>query len=52
VTVARAQSTPEGASTGGGGAGGGADSDAAYLELLRRLHQEQEQLGQLIQHPF
>jgi hypothetical protein len=37
---------------GGGGGGGGADSDAAYHDLLRRLRDEQEQLGQLIKHPF
>jgi hypothetical protein len=32
--------------------GGGADSDAVYEEVMRRLRQEQEQLGQLIPHPF
>jgi outer membrane receptor protein involved in Fe transport len=37
---------------GGGGGGGGSDSDAAYHELLRRVRDEREQLGQLIPHPF
>jgi hypothetical protein len=45
------------AGDGGGGAGGGGgdtggDSDAAYAELLQRVREEQEQLGQLIPHPF
>jgi hypothetical protein len=34
----------------GGDAGG--DSDSLYDEVLRRVRQEQEQLGQLIDHPF
>src|SRR5207248_8481186 len=58
VTVSRqvaaappqAASAPAAGSAGAGG--GGADSDAAYRDLLRRLQQEQEQLGQLIPHPF
>jgi hypothetical protein len=37
---------------GGGGGGGGAKSDAAYDDLRARLREEQEQLGQLIPHPF
>jgi hypothetical protein len=37
---------------GGGGGGEGADAGAVYDEVLRRVRQEQEQLGQLIQHPF
>jgi hypothetical protein len=50
--VARAaeRAGTEGAGAGSGGAGG--DSDAIYDEVLRRLRQEQEQLGQLINHPF
>ena len=38
--------------SGGSGAGAGDDTDAIYDEILRRLRQEQEQLGQLIRHPF
>jgi hypothetical protein len=45
-----AASAAASAITGGGGSSGG--GDAAYDELLRRLRDEQEQLGQLIQHPF
>jgi hypothetical protein len=48
-----------GAAGGSGGAGGsrgggdsGADADAAYREVLQHIRAEQEQLGQLIQHPF
>jgi hypothetical protein len=41
-----------GSLSGGGGAGSGHDSDSAYHDLLRRVTEEQEQLGQLIQHPF
>jgi len=37
---------------GGGGGGGGGDADAIYDEILRRLRVEQEQIGQLIPHPF
>ena len=40
------------ASGGGGGGGGGHNSDENYAELLRRVREEQEQLGQLINHPF
>ncbi|HEY5143299.1 MAG TPA: hypothetical protein VII98_07345 [Solirubrobacteraceae bacterium] len=42
------------AAPGGGGAGGGSggDADAIYDEVLRRLRAEQEQLGQIIPHPF
>jgi hypothetical protein len=40
------------AASGGGGGGGGGDTDAIYDEVLRRLRQEQEQLGQIIPHPF
>jgi hypothetical protein len=36
----------------GSGSSGGQGSDASYDELLRRLRDEQEQIGQLIQHPF
>jgi hypothetical protein len=41
-----------GAGGGSGGGGGGADSDKSYNEIMHRLREEQEQLGQLIQHPF
>jgi hypothetical protein len=41
-----------GALGGDGSGGGGGGGDATYDELLRRLRDEQEQLGQLIQHPF
>ena len=45
-----------GAGASGGGAGssgeGGHDSDLIYSEVLARVRQEQEQLGQLIDHPF
>lgn len=41
-----------GGSSGGGSGGGGKDGDSDYQELLRRLRAEQEQLGQLIPHPF
>jgi hypothetical protein len=41
-----------GASTTGLGGGGGGDAGVIYDEVLRRVRQEQEQLGQLIPHPF
>ena len=41
-----------GGGSGGGGGGGGQDSDLIYTEVMRRVRQEQEQLGQLIDHPF
>jgi hypothetical protein len=47
---APARVTPPASGTGAASTGG--DSDLAYRELLRRLQQEQEQLGQLIPHPF
>ncbi|HEX3689597.1 MAG TPA: hypothetical protein VHV28_07870, partial [Solirubrobacteraceae bacterium] len=37
---------------GGGGSAGGHSSDLIYGEMLRRVREEQEQLGQLINHPF
>jgi hypothetical protein len=37
---------------GGGGGGGGTDIDHIYRELLRRLREEREQLGQAINEPF
>ncbi|HEY1520239.1 MAG TPA: hypothetical protein VGF91_27695 [Solirubrobacteraceae bacterium] len=43
--------TSPGEASGGGGSAGG-DSGAVYDEVLRRVRQEQEQLGQLIPHPF
>jgi hypothetical protein len=45
-TLARAPSD------GGSGGSGGGDADAIYDEVLRRLRQEQEQLGNIIPHPF
>jgi hypothetical protein len=39
-------------SGGGGGGGGGHSSDLIFDEMLRRVREEQEQLGQLINHPF
>jgi hypothetical protein len=41
-------------STGGGGgaSAGGHSSDLIYTEMLRRVREEQEQLGRLINHPF
>jgi hypothetical protein len=39
-----------GASGGGGGEGG--DTDGVYRDVLMRVREEQEQLGQLIWHPF
>jgi hypothetical protein len=35
-----------------GGGGGGADIDHIYRELLRRLREEREQLGQSVSEPF
>lgn len=52
LTLAREESESGSSSGGGGGGGGGSDSDTTYDEVLRRLRQEQEQLGQLIPHPF
>jgi hypothetical protein len=36
----------------GGAGGGGGDSDLVYADVMRRVREEQEQLGQLINHPF
>jgi hypothetical protein len=47
-TLARAA----GGSGGDSGSGGAGDADAIYDEILRRLRWEQEQLGQVIDHPF
>jgi hypothetical protein len=41
-----------GAAQPSGGGGGGHNSDENFNELLRRVREEQEQLGQLINHPF
>jgi hypothetical protein len=41
-----------GAAGGGGGDGGGGDGDQIFSEVMRRVREEQEQLGQLITHPF
>lgn len=56
VTVAR-QPAPSAPAPGGGAAGGasggsGGDVDADHRQLLRRLQEEQEQVGHLIPHPF
>jgi hypothetical protein len=40
------------AGSGSSSLGGGSDSDSVYSEVLRRVREEQEQLGQLIPHPF
>ena len=40
------------AAASGGGGGGGADMDHIYREMLRRLREEQEQLGQSVSEPF
>jgi hypothetical protein len=37
---------------GGGGGGEGGDGDQVFSEVMRRVRAEQEQLGQLIDHPF
>jgi hypothetical protein len=50
-TLARSPAAANAPAPAGGG-GGGSDSDAAYHELLRRVRDEREQLGQLIPHPF
>jgi hypothetical protein len=51
--LARATHGADRAAAGGvSGGGAGGDSDAIYDEVLRRLRQEQEQLGRLINHPF
>jgi hypothetical protein len=49
-----ARETAGSSSSGGGGGGGGAgqDSDLIYAEVMGRVRAEQEQLGQLITHPF
>ena len=52
VQLARAPAAQHPASGGGGGASGSGSGDAVYDELLRRLRDESEQLGRLIQHPF
>jgi hypothetical protein len=53
-TIARQPSAgPAGTAPGAPASGGaGANTDVIYDEVLRRLRQEQEQLGQLIPHPF
>jgi hypothetical protein len=55
---AAAGSAPGGASgsSGGGSAGAGAaaggDSEQTVTDVMRRVREEQEQLGRLIDHPF
>lgn len=53
-TISRAVAPESGPSAGGEAspAAGGSDGDGDYHELLTRLRAEQEQLGQLIPHPF
>jgi hypothetical protein len=46
------QSSGGGQAGGGGGGGGGGDGDQVFSEVMRRVREEQEQLGQLINHPF
>ena len=53
--AAPAGTDPAPGSSGGGGGGehgGGQDSDQIYREVLRRIREEQEQISQLISHPF
>jgi hypothetical protein len=50
--LAREPAAGTAGSGGVGSGGGGGASDAAYDDVLRRVRQEQEQLGQLIDHPF
>ncbi|MGZ4296513.1 MAG: hypothetical protein ACXVE4_05220 [Solirubrobacteraceae bacterium] len=50
--AAAAAGAAAGASGAAGGGGGGHNSDLIYTEMLRRVREEQEQLGQLINHPF
>jgi hypothetical protein len=47
----RASAEPQPATTPQAPAGD-ADPDAAYRDLLLRVREEREQLGQLISHPF
>jgi hypothetical protein len=51
-TVSRVPASSAGDAGGGGSSSGGSDRDSDYHELLGRLRAEQEQLGQLIPHPF
>ena len=52
-SAAQAGAAAVGSALGGGGhAAAGGSGDTAHDELLRRLRDEQEQLGTLIQHPF
>ncbi|MGZ4244108.1 MAG: hypothetical protein ACXVSE_07450 [Solirubrobacteraceae bacterium] len=50
--AAAAAGAAAGASGAAGGGGGGHNSDLIYTEMLRRVREEQEQLAQLINHPF
>ena len=55
MTSRRLARADDGSGVGAGGSGGGdssGDSDAIYDEVLHRVRQEQEQLGQIILHPF
>ncbi len=44
--------TAHGGAGGCGDSAGGHSSELIYGEMLRRVREEQEQLGQLINHPF
>ncbi|MGZ4169160.1 MAG: hypothetical protein ACXVRW_06100 [Solirubrobacteraceae bacterium] len=52
AAAAAAAGAAAGASGAAGGGGGGHNSDLIYTEMLRRVREEQEQLAQLINHPF
>ena len=57
-TLARLTSAPrqlmraESEASSSGGGDSSSDNDAAYHEMLQRVRVEQEQLGQLVLHPF
>lgn len=46
-----ASSSGSGSSRGGSDSSGG-DSDQIYIEVMRRVREEQEQIGQVVDHPF
>jgi hypothetical protein len=47
-----AASSTRGGSSSGGSDNSGGDSDQIYIEVMRRVREEQEQIGQVIDHPF
>jgi hypothetical protein len=51
-TLARSPADGSSSAGAGTGGGGGGDGDQIYSEVMRRVREEQEQLGQLISHPF